>query len=142
VIVGSELSENITVPIAWFVSQPFPLERPGESYGDIGRRELERKTESSALQSWKPMGRYCSSTRVEKYNTESKSAGFPASHPLLMPRTVTSASHELQRAQRNFSSSRTLAHWHESTRRKWYPSEMGTVLGRGSSVQQVMVANQ
>lgn len=115
------------MPIAWFVYQPFPFERPGESYGDVGRRELERKTESSALQSWKSVGQDCCSARVVKKNTESRSAGFPANCPLPMKRGVTFASHDLQRAQSALSSSRTPVHWPESTGKKWYPSEMGSV---------------
>lgn len=79
------------VPIAWFVYQPFPVETPGESYRDVGRGELERKTERSALQSWKPVGKYFPGAHVGKYKAESKSEAFPATHPLIMQCRATSA---------------------------------------------------
>lgn len=71
-------TEKIAVPIAWFVYQPFPLERPGEPYGDVGRRELERKTESSALQSWKSVGQDCCSAHVIKKEHCVQERGIPS----------------------------------------------------------------
>lgn len=120
-------TEKSTVPIAWSVYQPFPTWKARWILWRHRQEGTWKKNRELCPTVLEVCGARLCSAHVVKKNTESRSAGFPANCPLPMQRAVTSASHDLQRAQSALSSSRTPVHWPESTGRKWYPSEMGSV---------------